>query len=106
MLATVFRGGVLLRAFGIAVVTRSGRQASWLRAGLRGLVAWGPALVFAVGLWRADIKYDTEFSSKQPAVLIAAGICLLAFLVGAVVAAWRSQRGLQDYAAGTWLVPR
>jgi hypothetical protein len=39
-------------------------------------------------------------------VLIAAGVCLLAFLVGAMVAAWRSQRGLQDLAAGTWLVPR
>jgi uncharacterized RDD family membrane protein YckC len=106
VLAVVFRGGILLRAFGIAVVTRSGRQASWLRAGLRAVVAWGPALVFALGLWRADIKYDTEFSSKQPAVLIAAGVCLLAFLVGAMVAAWRSQRGLQDLAAGTWLVPR
>ena len=42
--ASLFRGGLLLRVFGIAVVTTNGEPLSRLRALWRGLVAWGLVL--------------------------------------------------------------
>ena len=90
--AFLLRGGLLLRACGIAVVTVDGKPASRLRALWRGLVAWGlvPAalvLVFTMG----------------PAIGSLAGVLLLA---GAVLAVVDPGRGLQDRIAGTRLVPQ
>ena len=44
--AAWFRGGLMLRAFDIAVVTGAGEEASRQRALVRAIVAWSPCLFF------------------------------------------------------------
>ncbi len=44
--AAGFRGGLILRALDIAVVTHAGEEASRQRALLRAIVAWSPCLFF------------------------------------------------------------
>jgi hypothetical protein len=90
--AFVLRGGLLLSACGIAVVTGDGKQASRLRAVWRGLLAW--ALVPAA-VW---LGIDGGFTMG-----VGAGVL---FLAGAAWAIAHPTRGLQDRIAGTWLVPR
>ena len=90
--AFVLRGGLLLSACGIAVVTRDGKPASRLRALWRGLLAW--ALVPAA-FW-LGIRLG---------VGVGVGVGVL-FLAGAAWAVANPTRGLQDRIAGTWLVPR
>ncbi len=90
--AFVLRGGLLLSACGIAVVTGDGRAASRLRALSRGLVAWG---LVGAGFWLGV------------GVGMAAGIVVgVLFLAGVVLALVHPSRGLQDRIVGTWLVPR
>ena len=96
--AFVFRGGLLLRLFGIAVVTKHGKQVSRLRALGRAFVAWAPLPLCVFGAFRL-----TNGLSAWPAVLLAGG---LVFPAGAVWAIWHPERGLQDRIARTWLVPR
>jgi hypothetical protein len=87
-----FRGGLLLRAFGIAVVTGDGKPASRLRALWRGLLGWG---LVPVAIWLALT------------VGVAIGECVgVLFLGGTAWALAHPTRGLQDRIAGTWLVPR
>ena len=43
--AWLFRGGLLLRVFDIAVVTKDGKPVSRLRAVWRALAAWGFVIV-------------------------------------------------------------
>jgi uncharacterized RDD family membrane protein YckC len=92
--ALLFRGGVLLRAFGIAVVRRDGSDASRLRMLWRACVAWS---------WLPPAFYVcTEVKSHPAAVWIVVPVVL-----GLVVwSALRPGRSLQDLIAGTWLVPR
>ena len=107
LFAAVFRSGLLLRGFGLAVVTRSGQRASRRRATVRALVAWAPAIAFAGGLYLSDITFrQGTYHARYPAVLIASAAAGLFFLAGALLAALRPARGCQDYVAGTWLVPR
>ena len=87
-----FRGGLIFRAFGIAVVTGDGEPASRLRALLRGLAGWA-WVAAAIWLWVA-------FG-------VAVGVCMAVLvLAGAAWAIVHPTRGLQDRIAGTWLVPR
>lgn len=90
--AMVLHGGVWLRAFGIAVVTPDGREASRWRAAGRAAIAWSwaPFQVAALAL---------GWSLVAGAVW---GIKLIALLW----AAHHPERGLQDRLAGTYLVPR
>jgi hypothetical protein len=90
--ACVLRGGLLLRACDIAVVTSDGQPASRLRALWRGLVAW--ALVPAA-IWLG----------LGVGVAVGAGVGVL-FLAGAAWAIAHPSRGVQDRIAGTWLVPQ
>ena len=97
--AWIFRGGFLLRTFGIAVVTKDGELVSRVRALCRGLVAWGiviapVALVFAL-----------SYLGVHLTVTIAVW-ALTIFVVGAAWAVVHPERGLQDRIAGTYLVPR
>ncbi len=87
-----FRGGLILSAFGIAVVTRDGKPASRLRALSRGLAGWGLVAV-AIWLWVA----------VDVAVGVSMGVLVVAGAAWAIV---HPTRGLQDRIAGTWLVPR
>ncbi len=96
--ALLFRGGLLMYIFGIAVVTKNGARASRLRTFWRSLVTWSPCallwmlivLLTAVGLTK------TWSVCLAPAVLIA----LIAWSLSMPV------RGIPDRIAGTYPVPR
>jgi eukaryotic-like serine/threonine-protein kinase len=94
-LAGVARGGVSLRLGGISVQKVDGTDASRLRCLWRGLVAWLPLLLplAAVFLWRRALVPATVLGW----ILIGAGT---------LYAVLRPTRGMQDWAAGTHLVPR
>jgi uncharacterized RDD family membrane protein YckC len=95
--ALLFRGGVLMRALGIAVVTRDGADASRGRMLWRACIAWSwlplGALLITV---------------LAPAAGMIAAVAVATALVIAVViwSAGTSGRSLQDRFAATWLVPR
>jgi hypothetical protein len=102
--AAVFRGGLLLRLLGLAVVTRRGGRLSRLRAGWRALVAWSP--VFALWgylglLLLTGMEMERAFTPAWP--LLAA---LLVLLVGSVWTLLAEERGPLDRLTGTHLVPR
>ncbi len=95
--AVVCRGGVLMRALGIAVVTRNGSDASRGRMLVRAVVAWS---------W---LPLGVTVCAFLTPVLGLVGSLVL--VVGAVIAvttwsAVTAGRSLQDRVAGTWLVPR
>ena len=95
--ALLFRGGLLLRAFGVAVVRRDGTDASRLRMLWRACLAWSwvPLGIFAFAWLKPHLGWPSAFG-------------IVAFIVLGVVAwsAARPDRSLQDFLAGTWLVPR
>lgn len=105
--ALIVPGGFLLRAVGIAVVTPDGHEPSRLRSLWRAIVAWLPFIAFATMvlgfLWlpatlnvRITVMDDQRFA-------------VIAMVLGAVGVTWAvvsPARGLQDWLAGTRLVPR
>ncbi|HEY5914927.1 MAG TPA: protein kinase [Verrucomicrobiae bacterium] len=94
--AILFRGGLVVRAAGVAFVRKDGEPASRLRLGWRALVAWSPvgvALVLVPLLARETLAV----AAFGPAVLMG----LLATLDVLL-----PERGLPDRVAGTWPVPR
>lgn len=100
------RGGLLLRLFGIAVVTRDGTPISRLRAVWRTFLAWSPLLPLVLFVRNFRINFP-RFSFDAATGAHWFGLAVLAcFLVGAVWAVMRPERGLHDRVAGTWLVPK
>jgi uncharacterized RDD family membrane protein YckC len=100
------QGGLFIRLFGAAVVTNAGRQASRLRTLWRAVIAWAPLSVVAYELFRvADLYVGDPPHIHQPsiALLVLSGLIVLGGLVLMIV---RPSRGVQDYLARTWLVPR
>ena len=97
--ALFFRGGLVLRLLGIAIVTSSG-EAGRVRAFVRGVIAWSPAALAVIAL----LIRPPGIGGVVWLVLAAAALVLLA--VGAIYAMRNPSRGLQDRLAGTWLVPR
>src|SRR4029453_18873977 len=99
----LFRGGVLMPSLGIAVVTRTGREASPLRAFGRGLVAWLPLTALVVLLSRTSVVAGLQAGSgisngwQRHPIAILAVVALGVLLLGA--AFWsvlHPERGLQD----------
>jgi len=88
--AGIWRSGAWLRAFGLAVVTPEGKEASRLRAVGRAAVAWS---------W---VPVQILFVTYGGALLLIA----VAKLVGLFYAADHASRGIQDRLASTYLVPR
>ena len=98
LLAPTVRG-LLLRFFGLEVVTADGRRASRVRLLGRAALAWSPVLLplVAVVLGR-QINPTTLTWAALPALAIGgAGVLALAL---------RPARGWHDRLAGTWIVPR
>ncbi len=95
--AVAFRGGLLLRVLGIAVVTDDGRDASRWRMLWRTFIAFSP---FIAGVFIAATTYTFTdgVPSLYTAVLIGCGLAVWSLLL--------PERSLQDRLAGTWLVPR
>ena len=95
--ALIFRGGLILRAVGVAVVRGDGSIASRGRVFWRSLLAWSPFLLSPALL-----------ALLSPLLgMVPAGALLATIVFGLV--AWSSvlpDRTLPDRLAGTWLVPR
>jgi len=93
----LFRGGLLMRLLGLAMVGEQGEDASRMRILFRYLLAWSPVLSSAV---------------VMALLLPLAGMNVTGSVVGAWVVGWtawsnlRRDRSLQDRLAGTWLVRR
>ena len=96
-IAALFRGGLLMRALGIAVVRRDGSDASRWRMLWRACIAWSwlPASVFATALLNSSVHSSTS--------ILLVGLPLLGLLTWSAAMPGRS---LPDRLAGTWLVPR
>ena len=95
--ALIFRGGLILRAVGVAVVRDDGSIASRGRMFWRGLLAWSPFLLAPVLL-----------ALLSPLLGMVPARALLATMVFGLVA-WSAllpDRSLPDRLARTWLVPR
>jgi uncharacterized RDD family membrane protein YckC len=109
LLAALFlRGGILMRVLGIAVVTRTGQEASRCRVFGRALVAWLPLIALLVMLVGSGVLLSNGFSNgwqRHPMAIAAVAVLGVLFLGGAVWAALHPERGLQDRIAGTSLVP-
>jgi hypothetical protein len=99
--ALTARGGFTFRLFGHAIVTGRGSEISRLRALSRAVIAWLPLGLLCLLLWLGP-------GPKHPTVgWIAIQIAVVAILAGG--AAWaiaRPARGIQDWIAATWIVPR
>lgn len=94
--AAVVGEGLLLRAFGLAVVDGDGRPASASRATRRSLIAWlpsllAPAVAAGIAIWLGTFG----------ATLTAAVVPLTLAFVSALL----PDRGIPDRLTGTWLVP-
>ena len=99
--AFLSRGGFTLRAFGSTVVTRDGRDASRSRALARALVAWSPMLA-----WIAIVRVTPKIQETNVALAVLYTVLPLVLAAGALWAWRHPERGIQDRAAGTWVVPR
>ena len=111
----LFRGGMLLRSLRFALVTADGIETSRARALCRAVVAWMPAYLYLVmAAQQSDLLTPLQrssylFASITPVGLPLSGtavIGLAVFIGGGLVAAVRPTRGIQDWLARTWLVPR
>jgi hypothetical protein len=102
LLAFVFRGGLILRLFGIAVVDAAGDEVSRWRALLRAALIWSP--------WTAFVLLPP--SAALTLVVSPALACMILGTFGFVMVAgmlWsivEPARGVQDRLAQTYLVPR
>jgi len=105
ILAFALRGGLFLRAFGLAVVGRNGARVSRLRAAFRAIVAWSPAAA-AAGLGLGyGVLLDAASWTAHPVWTLTAVLAAGVFIGGGVFAMLRPTRSIQDYLAGTSIVP-
>lgn len=95
--ALLFKGGAILRAFGVAIVRRDGRPASRVRIFWRACLSYAPFFILPPVAWPFGIHARWEWLM----------FLLLAILAGlALVSTLLPGRSLQDRLAGTWLVAR
>ncbi len=110
--AFVFRGGLTHWRMGLSLVRADGRRAGRLRCAWRALLVWGPVTAVLVAVARADVWYwtaDIAASRVVWAAVLVEGLrwVALALLVAyPVLAILYPRRGLHDWLAGTYLVPR
>lgn len=95
--ALIFRRGLVMTVFGVAVANTDGTPASRLRAFIRSLVTW---LIMPLSLVLMFLV--AKFTGAMAACVII--LVLLLALVG--FSLWLPERGLQDRISGTRLIPR
>jgi hypothetical protein len=95
--ALLFRGGLLMRVLGIAVVRRDGADASRWRMLWRACIAWALLPLGVV----AKVQLDSQGFEKTSLLFVS-----LPILCVMIWSAANRGRTLQDRLAGTWLVPR
>ena len=93
------RGGVMLRALGLALVGPDGREVSRLRAFVRAAIAWSPVLA-------AFVVMDGLPRGPLPMRLVPVVILLVVFSAGAIFAFLHPPSGVQDRLARTRVVAR
>jgi hypothetical protein len=101
--SVILPGGPMLRAAGLAAVTRDGKQISRWRAPVRVLTTWSPTIVWTIGLF-----YYNQSARYDPLVLASWWVIALTFGLPALGALWtvtHPERSLQDRLTGTWVVP-
>jgi uncharacterized RDD family membrane protein YckC len=94
-------GGFTLRAFGAMLVTADGSPVSRLRALARALVAWSPLAV-----WMLVVKLTPPVQQATAMAAVLYAIVMAIVVLGALWAWRHPSRGIQDWIAGTWIVPR
>jgi hypothetical protein len=97
--ALLFRGGLVLRLLGLAVVKRNGSRASRLRVFWRSLLTWAP---FGALVWLSFLGFSA--SGWRGWVAPIADAVISVALAGCYLGL--KGRSLQDRLAGTTLVPR
>jgi hypothetical protein len=102
--ALLFRGGLLLRSLGVAVVSPRGSDASRVRAAWRAIVAWSPVLLLWLYLlaWSAAGGEVFDAFSNWWVPAAAAAVAIL----GSAWAILHPSSGAAERLTGTCLVPR
>ena len=103
--ALMFRGG-LMRLFGLELVTVDGQPASRVRVLARAAIAWSPVLALTLALIGSRVLGNRLPDPIDSATLLLWATPLFIMLVGASVAIVHPPRGVPDWLAGTWIVPR
>jgi hypothetical protein len=94
--AVLFRGGLVLRRLGFALVTADGSAASYARIALRSLVAWAPGIAIVLAGW---------LSIRGPRFAVVVALAFGGLAAGIIAAIRAPARAWQDRIAGTYLVP-
>ena len=123
VVGALYGGGIVFHLLGIAVTDRSGKVVSKTKLAIRSAWAWLPA-VASSGLWvffplmskiqgpgnTPEPGSMAEFMKDSPVfvLVILAGSLAFSLLMtaGAAISIWKAKRGLQDYLAGTRLLPK
>jgi hypothetical protein len=102
--AFLFRGGLLLRSLGLAVVSAGGRDVSRIRAAWRAAVAWSPVLLLWLYVWASTRggRDILDALSNWPVPAAAATVAL----AGSAWAIHHPACGVVERLTGTRLVPR
>jgi hypothetical protein len=101
--ALLFRGGLVLRVLGLAIVKKDGAKASRLRILWRSLIAWCPALLLLPTLMARLVPLFGALPGDRAMGMILVLIVTVSLWVWAALLL---ERGLHDRLAGTCLVPR
>jgi hypothetical protein len=105
--AAIFGGGLFLRVLGLAVVNARGRRASRVHAVLRALVAWAPAAVLVYMTFASTVLFrNVAYARSHLGAAAVIGAAVVLFIGGALIAALRPARGVQDVISRTYVVPR
>jgi hypothetical protein len=102
LLAFVFRGGVILRLFGLAVVDAAGAEVARWRALWRAAVGWSPLIALQLLPLPASMTFDRH-PMLNWAIVAALGVAMAVGICWAIVV---PARGLHDRLAGVCLAPR
>lgn len=103
--AVAFRGGLMMRILGIAVVTNAGADASRFRMLWRSLIAWSSVLLTPVLFMFAAPFLEKPVDQDLLRILGFSAMVVLSLALSFAAIATRG-RGLHDRLARTWLVPR
>jgi hypothetical protein len=100
--AFLWRGGLTYRLAGLTLVLANGHRALRIQCALRALLVWAPvAALLGWSLWLA--ARSPEWAELSLLMWFLAVGLLLGYLV---LALWFPRRGLHDWLAGTYLVPK
>jgi hypothetical protein len=101
-----FRQTMLLRLFGLVVVTTKGESASRLRLFWRSIVSWLPLFAGAPFLIAFTFATTSEFQEYGYILLGILAFVVTLWTIGVIWTVLRPTRGPHDWLAGTLVTPR